>query len=374
MRIAQVVAPWLPVPPKGYGGIEAVVHELTEELVARGHHVTLFATGDSRTKAHLSFFYKTSLGNNGEIKNNPHTLLEQIFPVFTQAENFDIIHCHDIPHALFFAEFIKTPVVHTLHGSLMENEQDPQKHAIYSRFTHQNFVSISNSQRKGLPGLHYIATVYNGIKIEDITVGHGDGGYLAWIGRINPKKGVVEAIESAKLAGMPIKIAAFIDKQDKPYFDKFVLPRIDGKNVQFIGEIGEKEKNDLLGHAFACLFPIKWHEPFGLVMVESLACGTPVVAIDAGSVSEIIENGKNGFVVAPTHPLTNESWEVDTASIPGITEKVKILQTMENTTYQEIRAYCRSYVERKFTIQAMVDGYEKVYSDITAAHGRTYYR
>ncbi len=349
MKIAQVAPPWLPIPPKGYGGIEAVMSSLTDGLVTRGHEVTLFATGDSQTKAKLSFVYEKALGNDGSLKNNPYTQLFQIYPVFSHSEQFDIIHVHGEGQAMFFADLIKTPVVHTIHGTLMEGEQNPDKRKVYQQFAKQNFISISNAQRQGLPNLNYVATVYNGIDLSQFSVGNGDGGYFAWLGRITPKKGVVEAISAAKAVGIPIRLAAFIDPTDQAFFDAEIKPLIDGSSVQFVGQLNHEERSLFLQKAKAFLFPIKWEEPFGLVMVEAMAAGTPVVAFNRGSVPEIVADGKTGFVVS------------DEA---GMAEALKKLLAMDAASYQTMRQACRKHVEDHFTIDKMIDGYEAVYKKL----------
>ncbi len=346
MRIAQVAPPWLPVPPVGYGGVEAVVYDLTEELVARGHEVTLFATGDSKTTAKLSFVYKNALGNDGSLKNNPYTQLFQIYPVFSQSNQFDIIHVHGEGQAMFFADLIKTPVIHTIHGTLTEGEQNPDKRKVYEMFSKQNFVSISDAQRKGLPRLNYVATVYNGIDLTQFSVGDGSGEYLAWLGRVTPKKGVVEAIHVARAVGVPLRLAAFIDPIDQPFFDREIKPLIDGSTVQFVGQLNHEERSMFLAKAKAFLFPIKWQEPFGLVMIEAMAAGTPVVAFSRGSVPEIVVDGKTGFVVSDE---------------TGMAEALKKLLSLDTNSYQAMRQTCRTHIEANFTVQKMIDGYEAVY-------------
>ncbi|MBI2405208.1 glycosyltransferase family 4 protein [Candidatus Gottesmanbacteria bacterium] len=361
MKIAQVAPPWLPVPPKGYGGIEAVVSSLTDGLVSRGHDVTLFATGDSVTEAKLSFVYEKALGNDGSLKNNPYTQLFQIYPVFSHCDQFDIIHIHGEGQAMFFADLIKTPLVHTIHGTLTEGEQNPDKRKVYQQFAKQNFVSISNAQRTGLPELNYVATVYNGIDLSQFTVGDGggglahrrpgEGGYLAWLGRITPKKGVVEAIHVAKAVGVPLRLAAFIDPVDQAFFDTEIKPLIDGSSVQFVGQLNHQERSLFLQKAKAFVFPIKWEEPFGLVMVEAMAAGTPVVAFNRGSVPEIIMDGKTGYVVA---------------DVDSMAEALKRLLSLDAPTYQAMRQACRKHVEDHFTVEKMVEGYEAVYKKLTS--------
>ncbi len=341
---------------------------LVDGLVARGHDVTLFATGDSVTKAKLSFVYEKALGNDGSLKNNPYTQLFQIYPVFSKSSEFDIIHVHGEGQAMFFTDFIKTPLVHTIHGTLTEGEQNPDKRKVYTMFAKQNFVSISNAQRAGLPELNYVATVYNGIDLSQFPMRGdalgGEGGYFAWIGRITPKKGVVEAIHAAKAVGVPIRLAAFIDPIDQPFFDREIKPFIDDASVQFVGQLNHEERALFLQKAKAFLFPIKWQEPFGLVMVEAMAAGTPVVAFGRGSVPEIVEDGNTGFVVAPGE-LARDGAK-DEAGIANMTVALKKLLDMDSPSYQSMRQACRKHVEDHFTIDKMIDGYEAVYKKLVA--------
>lgn len=343
MRIAQLAAPWIAVPPKGYGGAERIVYFLTEELVRRGHKVTLFATGDSKSSGQLSPFFPKALGNDGTYKSaHPFMSFLQCSSCFERAAEFDVIHNHLQYQTLFFTDFVKTPVVHTLHGSFNINEVAEDRRLTLSKFKHQDFVSISNAQRANLPDLNYIATVYNGIKIEEFEFSFESGNYLAWLGRITPKKGVTEAIKVARALGMKLKIAAFIDPVDRDFFEKEVKPLIDGRFIEFVGELDSRGKSDFLKNALCVLFPISWHEPFGMVMVEAMTTGTPVIAFNFGSVPEIVINGVTGFVVE---------------NIGEMIEKVKEIGKID-------RGKCRKHVEDNFTVEKMVKGYEEVYEKI----------
>jgi len=348
MKIAQVSPPWLPVPPVGYGGTELVVHNVTEELVKRGHEVTLFATGDSKTKAKLEYYYESALGNDAFKKKNPLTWLLHLHQLFAHAEDFDIIHNHAQYIGMILADLVKTPSVHTLHGAFYQGLDAPsgeidEKRAALLRFKNRPFISISNHQRTGLPDLNYVATVYNGIDIAEFRLGTGSGQYLCWLGRVTPSKGLDEAILIARKAGIPLKIAAFVDPIDRPYFEQDIMPLIDGRHIQFVGEIkSKKAKSQFFEDAMAFLFPLRWHEPFGLVMVESMACGTPVIAYKRGSVPEVVVDGKTGFVVE-----TREEMET----------KIKQIDKID-------RRACREHVTKYFTIEKMVDRYERVYRKI----------
>jgi len=342
MKIALLAPPYLPVPPVGYGGTERIVHFLAEGLVKKGHKVILFASGDSQTSAKLYSTFAKSLGNSGETKDKPLYPLLSYIDCFSRASDFDIIHNHAQYYAMFLADLVKTPVVHTIHGSFAKGEVPEDKRMTLERFRKHYFVSISFNQREPLPDLNWVETVYNGIDISEYPFSGKKGDYLLWVGRITWKKGPVEAIEVAKRLKMKLKIAAVIDPVDQEFFEKEVAPLVDGKLIEFIGELPEKEKGSVYGNAYCTLYPIHWHEPFGLVMAESLACGTPVVAFNIGSVPEVVLDGKTGYVVEDTRQMV---------------EAVKKIETID-------RALCRKVVEEKFTIEKMVEGYEKVYEKI----------
>lgn len=368
MRIAQIAPPWVSVPPIGYGGVERIVSQLTEELVRRGHEVTLFASGDSKTSAHLSSYYPKAIGNDGSKKGDMVSLLHAM-PAFVHASQFDIIHSHD-RMSLLLGLLTKTPFVHTLHGTLVPGEIEEGKREVYAPCSQLPFVSISNSQREGFPSLNYVATVYNGILVDEFSFNEKKGSYLAWFGRITPKKGVVEAIRVARNVGMPLKIAAAIDPIDQPFFDQFVKPEIDNSTVQFIGELSGQERTDFLKNALALLFPIRWHEPFGLVMTESMACGTPVVATNFGSTPEIIEDGVTGYVVTgspwdATKPISQ--WKEDGVGIENMEKGLRKLLALDESAYTAMRKAARRRVEEKFSVHTMVDAYEAVYQRIIAS-------
>jgi glycosyltransferase involved in cell wall biosynthesis len=342
MKIALLAPPYLPVPPKGYGGTERIVHYLAEELVKKGYEVTLFASGDSKTSAKLFSTFPKSLGNSGEIKNKPLYPLLSYVDCFSRASDFDIIHNHAQYYAMFLADLVKTPVVHTIHGSFAKGEVPEDKRMTLERFRHHFFVSISYNQRESLPDLNWVENVYNGLDISEYHFSPQKGDYLLWVGRITAKKGPVEAIKVAKKLKMKLKIAAVVDPVDRDFFTNEVLPLIDGKFIEFIGEIPEKEKRDIYSHAYCTLYPIRWHEPFGLVMVESMVCGTPVVAFEMGSVPEVVIDGKTGYIVSNIEEMVNAVKKIDKID----------------------RKLCRKHVEEKFTLEKMVQGYEGVYKKI----------
>lgn len=346
MKIALLAPPYLSVPPVAYGGTEKIVSLLADGLVDRGVDVTLFATGDSVTRAKLVSIFPEAIGNSGLLKGDATLPLLHYRECFLRAGEFDLIHNHAQYYPMFFSDFIKTPIVHTMHGSLYVEEDTEEKRKVLEKFKNQKFISISDNQRIGFPGLNYVKTVYNGLDESEYSyVEKTKGDYLLWVGRITEKKGPHDAIEVSEKAGIPLVIAATIDPIDMPYFEKEVKPLIDNKRVSFVGELTHKTLNELYGNALATLFPIHWHEPFGLVMIESLVSGTPVVAYDVGSVPEVIENGKTGFVVPPN------------SGLDGLVHAVKEIGTIQ-------RGDCRAAVLSKFTKEKMVEGYIDAYKKI----------
>ncbi len=293
MRIAQVAPLYESVPPKLYGGTERVVYYLTEALIELGHDVTLFASGDSNTSAKLISHTEEALRLNPNCVDAIAHQIVQIQDVIERADEFDIIHFHIDYFHFPFTENLSIPYVTTLHGRL----NIPDLKYIYDKFSNQPLISISDAQRKPLPQAHFIQTVYHGLPVNLLPPGAGEGGYLAFLGRVSPEKGLPAAIEIAKAAGIPLKIAAKVDKADQEYFENAIQPLLNHPLIEFLGEINERQKGAFLGNALALLFPINWCEPFGLVMIEAMACGTPVIAHPMGSVPEVIEHGKNGFLV-----------------------------------------------------------------------------
>ncbi len=294
MKIAQVAPLFEAVPPKAYGGTERVVSYLTEELVRRGHDVTLFASGDSVTRAKLVSSVPESLRLNENIIDPLAYIVAQMQDVVSAAGEFDLIHFHNDYIHFPISSLLSTPVLTTLHGRLDIADLLP----LYARFRQQPLVSISNNQRRPLPFAHWVDTVYHGLPEDLYEPGPGKGDYVVFLGRICREKRPDRAIEIARRAGMPIKIAAKIDKADIVYYEKEIAPLFSQPHVTFMGEINDREKGNLLGNAQALLFPIDWPEPFGMVMIEAMACGTPVVAYPCGSVPEIVQHGETGFLVS----------------------------------------------------------------------------
>ncbi len=339
MRIAQVAPLWERVPPPGYGGTELVVGLLTDELVRRGHEVTLFASGDSLTLANLVSVHPRALRLDKSIKEYSIYEMLELSQVYQSADEFDIIHSHMGCNALPYVNLVKTPTVHTLHGIFT-----PDNEKLFVHAKNQPYVSISHSQREARLGLNYAATVYNGIDVSShqFHAEPEEPPYLAFLGRISPEKGTHIAIQIAKEAGWRLKMAGKIDVVDQEYFEKEVKPLIDGKQIEYLGEANHVQKNALMGGAVATLFTITWREPFGLVMVESMAAGTPVIAMNMGSVPEVIVHGKTGFICN------------------NITECADAVSKVEKLD----RYACREHVENNFSVRKMVDGYEAVYREI----------
>lgn len=337
MRIAQVSPLFEAVPPKLYGGTERVVYYLTEELVREGHDVTLFASADSVTSATLVSTVDKALrlDSNCEDQLAPH--IAQLYDVTSRVDEFDIIHFHTGYLHFPFSQTCSTPNITTLHGKLSVRELQ----YIYRRF-HQPVVSISNQQREALPYANFVGTVYHGLPADLHPMGKGNGNYLAFLGRVSPEKGIDKAIEWAKAAGITLKIAAKVDKADKHYFEKEIKHLLDDPLIEFIGEINEAEKSDFLGNAMALLFPINWDEPFGMVMIEAMACGTPVIAHGRGSVREVIEHGKNGFIVSSTEEAVN---------------CIKQLSPLQ-------RKVVRQVFEERFTANKMAKAYLQLYEKL----------
>lgn len=340
MKIAQIAPLAEPVPPELYGGTERVVSLLTEELVRRGHEVTLFASGDSETDARLVSVTREALRLRDEdVDPNLHLMLE-LGLVFERAHQFDVIHSHVDYFALPFARLVKTPVVTTLHGRL----DLPGLRTVYERFSAAPLVSISDSQREPIPNANWAATVYNGTDVRAYTFNEKGGDYFAFVGRICPEKNIEGAIDIARRTGIPLRIAAKVDPVDAEYHESVIKPLIDGRQVEYLGELGDEEKDELLGSALALLFPVDWPEPFGLAMTEAMACGTPVLALRRGSVPEVVEDGVTGFVRESEEELAEVAEDVGRLS----------------------RRACRERVERHFSVEAMTDGYEAVYESLTA--------
>jgi glycosyltransferase involved in cell wall biosynthesis len=341
MKIAQVAPLTEAVPPKLYGGTERVVAYLTDALVELGHEVTLFASGDSFTKARLAPIWPRALRLDPDVKDHFVPLFMELETVARRAHEFDVVHAHLDYFGYSVLGRLGIPSITTLHGRL----DLPELPALYGLYNNVPVVSISNSQRTPLPQANYVATVPHGLPENLLFKGGGSGGYLAFLGRISPEKAPDAAIRIAAKAGMKLKIAAKIDRVDQEYFKTTIEPLLPRGDVEFIGEIREDQKQRFLGDAAALLFPIAWREPFGLVMIEAMACGTPVIGFENGSVPEVLEEGVTGFIVR------NEEQAVDAARRIGALSRERI----------------RCEFERRFTAHRMAQNYLKLYARLAKA-------
>jgi glycosyltransferase involved in cell wall biosynthesis len=339
MKIAQVAPLYESVPPQLYGGTERVVSYLTEELVRLGHDVILFASGDSVTKAHLIPVCPRGLRLEGKRVFDPishHVRMMEM--VFSEEADFDVLHFHiDYLHFPLVRRH-NIPAVTTLHGRLDLPDLVP----LFKVFPHVNVVSISDSQRKPLPWLSWVGTVLHGLPEDLYRSNEKAGDYFAFLGRVCPEKGLDKAIEIAERTGIPLKIAAKVDVVDREYHATFIKPLLKHPLIEFVGEIDQQEKNEFLGNALALLFPIDWPEPFGLVMIEAMACGTPVIAFRRGSVPEVLEHGKTGFIV------------------DSVTEAVAVTGLLGSFD----RRICRETFEKRFTARRMALDYLEIYRSL----------
>jgi len=338
MRIAQVSPLYESVPPRLYGGTERVVSWLTEELVRRGHEVTLFASGDSLTNASLVPVCPQALRLDPDCWDSLAHQIRLVEQVQQRKDDFDIIHFHiDYLH-FSMSRRDDLAQLTTLHGRL----DIPDLVPLFREFAEMPVVSISDAQRRPLPWINWQGTVHHGMPEDTFLPCSNSGSYLAFLGRISPEKGVDQAIEIAKRAGMPLKIAAKIDRADKSYFESHIKPMLDHKLIEFVGEISDLEKNEFLGNASALLFPINWSEPFGIVLIEAMACGLPVIAYPLGSVPEIIKEGVSGFLVH---------------NIEEAAAALKNLSAID-------RRKCRRAFEERFSVKRMAQEYLTIYDRI----------
>jgi glycosyltransferase involved in cell wall biosynthesis len=341
MRVAQIAPLTEAIPPKLYGGTERVVHWLTEELVALGHDVTLFASGDSQTSANLVPVWPKALRLDGAVRDPCALHMMMLEQVRRRAAEFDVLHFHldYYPFSLFSRQ--PTPFITTLHGRLDLPEHQP----VFTTFSSIPVVSISDAQRRPLPQAGWVRTIHHGVPERLLIPRAAQPEYLACLGRISPEKGIDRAIRIAERCGLPLKIAAKVDKVDRDYFEEHIRPLLASPHVEYIGEITDGEKPAFLSGAIALLAPIAWDEPFGLVMIEAMACGTPVVAFNRGSVSEVVEDGLTGFIVD------------DEAGAGEAVERVAALS----------RAAVRKRFEQRFTARRMANEYVAVYGELIEA-------
>lgn len=343
MRIAQVAPLWESVPPKLYGGTERIVSYVTEELVAMGHDVTLFASGDSETAARLEAICPQALRLNTGIFNRDAPLMMLREKGLGSARDFDVIHSHLDFTGFPLARRNPVPVVTTLHGRLDLPELEP----VYREFSEMPLVSISDAQRRPLPWANWAGTVYHGLPRNLYTFHPQSGGYLAYLGRTAPEKRPGHAIEIAKRTGIPLRIAAKVDRVDRTYFEAEIEPLLDHPLIEFVGEISDAEKDEFIGNAMAVVCPYDWPEPFGLVLIEAFACGTPVIAYRRGSIPEIVDHGVTGFICETIEEMVDA---VD--QVPLIDRK-----------------QCRAAFDERFTADRMARDYVALYERLLLEDG-----
>ena len=341
MRIAQISPLTEAVPPKLYGGTERVIAWLTEELVALGHDVTLFASGDSQTSARLEAIWPRALRLDTSVRDPMGLHMAMLEQVRRQSDQFDVLHFHldYYPFSLFSRQ--TTSFITTLHGRLDLPEHQP----VFTTFSSMPVISISNSQRRPVPQAGWVKTIYHGLPADLLTPKPVRPSYLAFLGRISPEKSVDRAIRIAERCGLPIKIAAKVDKADRDYFEEQIRPLMSLPFVEYLGEINDAQKPEFLSGAIALLVPIDWPEPFGLVMIEAMACGTPVIAFNRGSVPEIVEDGLTGFIV-----------EDETSAVGAVGQ----LSTLS-------RERVRARFDERFTARRMANEYLAVYRQLAEA-------
>jgi glycosyltransferase involved in cell wall biosynthesis len=336
MRIAQVAPLHESVPPHRYGGTERVVHYITEELVQRGHEVTLFASGDSRTSAELHACVPRALRLCASSADAPIHETLQLEAVCSESQRFDVIHFHTGPQHFPLSSRMGVPHLTTQHGRLDLTALSD----LFRVFRMVPLVSISDHQRLPVPGANWQATIYHGLPPDCYQPVPRADDYFAFVGRISPEKRLDRAIAIATALGLPLRVAAKVDPVDRDYFETQIRPLIDGNPlVEFVGEVDDADKQELIGRAQALLFPIDWPEPFGLVMIEAMACGTPVIAWRNGSVPEVVRDGVSGFIVD---------------SLPAAIAAARCVTSLDRTVI-------RSHFERHFSVGRMVDDYERLY-------------
>jgi glycosyltransferase involved in cell wall biosynthesis len=342
MRIAQVAPLYERVPPAAYGATERIVHYLTEELVRRGHEVTLFASGDSVTSAELVPCARRALWHDREVADTLVHHIAQLERVAARAGQFDVVHFHTEPLHLPLARRLNVPCVTTVHGAIEPRDLG----ALFEVIRDAPLVAISQSQRNRAPDANWIATVHHGLPDDQFAPSPSHDGYLLWMGRMMPAKGPDAAIEIAQRAGKPLKMAAAVHPGERAWFDAHMKPLIarHAPSVEFLGEVGGTVRADLLRRAEALLMPIAWDEPFGLVMIEALASGTPVIAYRRGAVPEVLEDGVSGYVV------------------DGIDEAVRAVARLPALD----RARCRAAFAQRFTAARMADDYLRAYRGLIA--------
>src|SRR3989344_2206131 len=374
MKIAITSPPWISVPPQGYGGIERVVCNIVEGFKKKGHEVTLYATGDSKVSSRLEYLYPHALGNHLNLKLNPYLLLNHMYHFYKNAKNrFDIVHDNMGEIALYFAALTNIPMVMTVHGTLNDNADDLFKdygilrsiRKLLLQFKNHPYVSISDKQRAGLPQLNFVKTIYNSLVISEFDFDSTGGEDMIWIGRINYTKGVDIGIKVAEILKKKLTIASYIDTGDLPYYEKEIKPHFTKGYLSHFEEIKDiKAKSRFLGNARLFLFPIRWDEPFGIVMIESMAVGTPLVSFALGSAPEVIKDGETGYLVNFSDNDIRANWVIKNTGLKGLCEAVEKIYSLPQDQYMKMRKNCRTHVEKNFTVEIMVDKYEEVYYQV----------
>lgn len=335
MKIAILSSIHWRTPPRKYGPWEAVASYITEGMMKKGHEVTLYATGDSETKAKLRSICPRPLMEDASLESKVYQYLHAAL-VFEEAQNFDIIHNHYDAYPLCFSKLVKTPVITTIHGF-----SSPKVTEIFRKYSHTYFVSISLADRKHAPDLNYIDNIYHGIPVEKYQFNHHPENYFCYIGRMSPDKGVHLAVTAAKRLGIRLLMAGLVPEENKEFFDKEIRPNLDPK-IQYLGLISENDKKDLLKKSLGFLHLNTYPEGFGLTLIESMACGTPVIGMNLGSVPEVIEDQKTGFVVS------------------NLEEAIQSIEKIDRIS----RESCRERVEKFFSLERMLNEYEAVYQKI----------
>lgn len=372
MRIAVLASNFIRLPPEpkfipfGYSGApEKIMHTITERLVKNGHSVYLFASGDSLTSANLISITKTSTSMDPSISIGPHIEFECLLVSkcyeMAKENKFDIIHSIFDTRSVFYAPLVDIPTVSTLHSPL-----SAIKYQVLSKIKkNQYFVSISNSQRKGSPDLNYSATIYHGLELENnaFQYGEGIGNYMIFVGRLVEDKGIDTIISLSKKLQKQVYLLG-TNVKNSNYWNNVIKPNIDDNFIHHFGFLDKDKLKIHYQNAKLFLFPIKWEEPFGLVMIESMACGTPVVAYARGSVPEIVKDGETGFIVNSSDDDIRGNWIIKKTGVEGLEEAINKIYSMSADEYKKMRLNCRNHVEQNFTIEKMVSNYEKVYQEI----------
>ena len=338
MRIAQIAPIIERVPPKKYGGTERVVHALTEELVRRGHEVTLFASGDSHTSATLSSVYPRGIreARLRDVYGPNYWTLLNIGIAYEHQKHFDVIHDHVVPLSLPTGNLASTPVIGTMHGAF-----NPDNRKLFEHLRGPNILTISRSQAESAPDIHHAGTVYNGLPMDDYPFSKYTEDYLLFVGRISPEKGTHIAVQAAQQLDIPLIIAAKLERTDEIYFHEHIGPYL-SERIRWIGEVNESARNHLMSRARAFLHPAMWREPFGLTLIEAMACGCPVIAFNRGSIPEIVQSGVTGYVVNDLESMLEAIVNIDALD----------------------RSLTRDYARATFSEKNMADGYEVMYETV----------